>query len=177
MQEDIAKAIGRQTAATLNNAKCWSRYGGFVGLDVHKDTIAVAIAEPGREEPARGRFVMTVGPFHGLGSGQGLPGFVNMLRFLTSVFALTIASIASLAIREILIQERDLSQALTPMFAVLVLLFVVRIVWLRSSERRVLLDRTEALFRLGLEKRQVRQDSETGQNSQNQRGSGKPSSL
>jgi len=51
MKEDIAKAIGRQAAATLDNAKCWSRYGGFIGLDVHKDTIAVAIAKPGRDEP------------------------------------------------------------------------------------------------------------------------------
>ena len=26
-------------------------YGAYIGLDVHKDTIAVAIAEPGRSEP------------------------------------------------------------------------------------------------------------------------------
>ncbi len=53
MKEDIAKAISQQTAAAaaLNDAKGWSRYGGFIGLDVHKDTIAVAIAMPGRDEP------------------------------------------------------------------------------------------------------------------------------
>jgi len=51
MKEDIAKAISQQTAAALDGAKGWSRYGAFVGLDVHKDTIAVAIAMPGRDEP------------------------------------------------------------------------------------------------------------------------------
>jgi transposase len=51
MKEDIAKAIGGQTAATLDKAKCWSRYGGFIGLDVHEDTIAVVIAKAGRDEP------------------------------------------------------------------------------------------------------------------------------
>ncbi|MGB5764275.1 MAG: hypothetical protein WBM58_17180, partial [Sedimenticolaceae bacterium] len=53
MKEDIAKAISQQTAAAaaLDGAKGWSRYGGFIGLDVHKDTIAVAIAMPGRDEP------------------------------------------------------------------------------------------------------------------------------
>src|SRR5699024_12188879 len=28
-----------------------SDYGAYIGLDVHKDTIAIAIAEPGREAP------------------------------------------------------------------------------------------------------------------------------
>ncbi len=26
-------------------------YGAYIGLDVHKDTIAIAITEPGRSEP------------------------------------------------------------------------------------------------------------------------------
>ena len=51
MKQDIAKAISRQKAAALDGAGGWSRYGGFIGLDVHKDTIAVAIAMPGRDEP------------------------------------------------------------------------------------------------------------------------------
>ena len=51
MKQDIAKAISRQKAAALDGAGGWSRYGGFVGLDVNKDTIAVAIAMPGRDEP------------------------------------------------------------------------------------------------------------------------------
>jgi transposase len=52
MKEDIAKAIDQQTVAALDRAAAWNRYGAFVGLDVHKDTIAVAIALPGRDEPA-----------------------------------------------------------------------------------------------------------------------------
>lgn len=51
MKEDIAKSIDRQTAAALDSLKGWSRYGAFVGLDVHKETIAVAVALPGRDEP------------------------------------------------------------------------------------------------------------------------------
>ena len=51
MKEDIAKAISQQKAAALDGAGGWSRYGGFIGLDVHKETIAVAIAMPGRDEP------------------------------------------------------------------------------------------------------------------------------
>ena len=35
MKEDIAKTIDQQTAAALDTAKGWSRYGAFVGLDVH----------------------------------------------------------------------------------------------------------------------------------------------
>jgi len=27
------------------------RHAAYVGLDVHKETIAIAVAEPGREEP------------------------------------------------------------------------------------------------------------------------------
>jgi transposase len=40
----------------------------FVGLDVHKDSIAVAVAEAGRQAP---RFVGTVVPR--LSSGAGAP--------------------------------------------------------------------------------------------------------
>ena len=58
MKQDIAKAIGQQTAAALDSAKGWSRYGAFVGMDVHKETIAVAVALPGRAEPEyRGEIV------------------------------------------------------------------------------------------------------------------------
>ncbi len=51
MKEGIAKAISQQKAAALDGAKGCSRYGGFNGLDMHKDTIAVAIAMPGRDAP------------------------------------------------------------------------------------------------------------------------------
>jgi transposase len=33
------------------NAKAVSDHAAYIGLDVHKDTIAIAIAEPGREQP------------------------------------------------------------------------------------------------------------------------------
>ena len=51
MKEDIAKTTAEQTASAQITATDWSRYGAFVGLDVHKDTIAVAVALPGHEEP------------------------------------------------------------------------------------------------------------------------------
>ncbi|MGD1982605.1 MAG: hypothetical protein PVF93_01720 [Chromatiaceae bacterium] len=51
IKEDVAKAIDQKTAAALDSAKAWSGYGAFVGMDVHKETIAVAVALPGREEP------------------------------------------------------------------------------------------------------------------------------
>jgi len=35
----------------LDVARGRSRYGAFIGLDVHKDTIAIAVAVPGRDEP------------------------------------------------------------------------------------------------------------------------------
>ncbi len=37
--------------ATLSNAGRVERHAAYVGLDVHKETIAVAVAEPGRAEP------------------------------------------------------------------------------------------------------------------------------
>jgi transposase len=52
MKKCIAEKLGQQTASALDIAQGWTRYGAFVGLDVHKDTIAVAIALPGRDEPA-----------------------------------------------------------------------------------------------------------------------------
>lgn len=51
MKEHIAKAIEEQTKSARVAACGWSRYGAYVGLDVHKDTIAVAVALPGRAEP------------------------------------------------------------------------------------------------------------------------------
>ena len=47
MKRDIAKAISRQTASPLDSAAGWSRWAAFVGLEVHKDTIAVAVAGGG----------------------------------------------------------------------------------------------------------------------------------
>jgi len=43
-----------ETASALEvvtNAKDQARYAAYVGLDVHKETIAVAVAQPGRSEP------------------------------------------------------------------------------------------------------------------------------
>ena len=51
MKQDIAKEISQQTASALDSAAGWSGYAAFVGLDVHKDTIAVAVALPGRATP------------------------------------------------------------------------------------------------------------------------------
>ena len=55
MKKCIATNIGIETAATpiaLRAAELSCGYGAYVGLDVHKDTIAVALARPGREAPA-----------------------------------------------------------------------------------------------------------------------------
>ncbi len=51
MKKFIAERASQQTAAVLDVARGWSRYGAFIGLDVHKDSIAVAVALPGRDEP------------------------------------------------------------------------------------------------------------------------------
>jgi transposase len=51
MKQDIAKDISQQTASALGRAAGWIGYAAFVGLDVHKDTIAVAVALPGRARP------------------------------------------------------------------------------------------------------------------------------
>jgi transposase len=51
MKQDIAKAIENQTQPARVTEHARDRYGAFVGLDVHKETIAVAVALPGRDEP------------------------------------------------------------------------------------------------------------------------------
>jgi transposase len=51
MKENIAKAIEEQRQGARMVVADWGRYAAFVGLDVHKETIAVAIALPGRSEP------------------------------------------------------------------------------------------------------------------------------
>ncbi len=56
-QERVETASALQSVQEAGNQK---RYGVYVGLDVHKETIAVAIARPGREEPAyRGEIAHT----------------------------------------------------------------------------------------------------------------------
>lgn len=52
MTEDIAKAIVEQTQAARVERPVEAEYGAYIGLDVHKDSIAVAVAAPGRDEPA-----------------------------------------------------------------------------------------------------------------------------
>ncbi len=54
MKEFNAQAIEVETATALNTitqGRPKADYGAFIGLDVHKDTIAVAIAPAGREAP------------------------------------------------------------------------------------------------------------------------------
>lgn len=51
MKKSIAERAKQETAAALDVARGWCRYGAFIGLDVHKDTIAIAVAVPGRDEP------------------------------------------------------------------------------------------------------------------------------
>ena len=51
MKEDIVKTIAEQTKAARVVVSHADRYAAYVGLDVHKDTIAVAVALPGRDEP------------------------------------------------------------------------------------------------------------------------------
>jgi transposase len=51
MSKCIAERARKQTAAAFEGTAGWSRYAGFIGLDVHKETIAVAVALPGRDEP------------------------------------------------------------------------------------------------------------------------------
>jgi len=51
MSKCIAEQAREQTAAAMEAVSGWSRYGAFIGLDVHKETIAVAVALPGRDEP------------------------------------------------------------------------------------------------------------------------------
>ena len=55
MMKDNSKASQREaTRAALNtNRNLWKQlsYPAYVGLDIHKDTIAVAVARAGRDEP------------------------------------------------------------------------------------------------------------------------------
>lgn len=51
MSKCIAEQAREQTTAALETTSGWSRYAAFIGLDVHKETIAVALALPGRDEP------------------------------------------------------------------------------------------------------------------------------
>jgi transposase len=51
MKKFIAERASQQAAAARGVARGWSRYGAFIGLDVHKETIAVALALPGWGEP------------------------------------------------------------------------------------------------------------------------------
>ena len=51
MSQCIAEQTREQTAAAWETSRGWSRYAAFIGLDVHKETIAVAVALPGRDEP------------------------------------------------------------------------------------------------------------------------------
>nr|VFK20076.1 MAG: hypothetical protein BECKLFY1418C_GA0070996_106713 [Candidatus Kentron sp. LFY] len=47
----ISNSIEPDVSSTVLAAKDEIEYGAYVGLDVHKDTIAVAAAESGRGEP------------------------------------------------------------------------------------------------------------------------------
>ena len=54
MKEFNVETVRIETASALDavqEAGKPKRYAAYVGLDVHKETIAVAIARPGREEP------------------------------------------------------------------------------------------------------------------------------
>jgi transposase len=54
MKEFNAEEVRVETASALESvleAEQAKRYGAYVGLDVHKETIAVAVALPGRTEP------------------------------------------------------------------------------------------------------------------------------
>ena len=54
MKEFNAETVRVETASALDaipEAGKPKRYAVYVGLDVHKETIAVAIARPGREKP------------------------------------------------------------------------------------------------------------------------------
>ena len=51
MSKCIAEQAREQTAAAMEAVSGGGRYGAFIGLDVHKETIAVAVSLPGRDEP------------------------------------------------------------------------------------------------------------------------------
>ncbi len=49
MKEDVAITLGEQTKAAQVVVSHGNRYAAYIGLEVHKDTIAVAVALPGRD--------------------------------------------------------------------------------------------------------------------------------
>lgn len=51
MKKFIPEEVIVHTAAALDVVQEWSPYGAYIGLDVHKETIAVAVALAGRSEP------------------------------------------------------------------------------------------------------------------------------
>ena len=51
MSKCIAEQAREQTAAAMEAVSGGGRYGAFIGLVVHKETIAVAVSLPGRDEP------------------------------------------------------------------------------------------------------------------------------
>lgn len=51
MKKFIPEEVIVHTAAALDVVQAWSPYGAYIGLDVHKETIAVAVALAGRSEP------------------------------------------------------------------------------------------------------------------------------
>ena len=51
MSKCIAARAGMKTAVAWETTGGWSRYAAFIGLDVHKETIACAVSLPGRDEP------------------------------------------------------------------------------------------------------------------------------
>jgi len=51
MKKSIPEDVIHHAAAALDVVQTGSHYGAYIGLDVHKETIAVAVALPGRNEP------------------------------------------------------------------------------------------------------------------------------
>ncbi len=58
MKEFISKEVEIElrhatacSAEVLMASREIASYGAYIGLDVHKDTIAIAIADPGRDDP------------------------------------------------------------------------------------------------------------------------------
>jgi hypothetical protein len=61
MKECNAKAVGNEPASaveTLRQSPAERQYPAYIGLDVHKETIAVAVARAGREAPVSRHIVI-----------------------------------------------------------------------------------------------------------------------